>query len=613
MIFENFPYTNFHELNLDWLLQTCKQLAEEMATLRGDWSDFKAYVEDYFKNLDLDDEIKAAIKYQVDQMAADGTLDRIVTGVVARELPEYSAPVFVDSTEAMTDSKKVYVNTANGHIYAYNGSAFYDTGLSYAFDGSTVINDAGVLASDTDLNDLTGLNTFYYLTSASQYTNAPYYHPAGVLLVKTSFLTTTQIFLSTNDYFYSRHKVGNADWTAWKPVTYGTGRTLVNGDNLNAIEDVGVYLRPGSSSIQIDNQPEFIPPAYGAFLFVYLCTTVTIQYYVTFSATDHSRQAAFRYKTANTGWTDWKTDGFRNAGTVAANTDLNIYINAGWYWINGNPNMNLSNMPADIPSGSAALLKVYAWQNAIMQEMIKWRDGVICWRSSIDTGSTWNDWRTVAGKDAGSGGLANKKYIAFGDSITWSSVWSDGTIRQADYDDRIPTRVGAAVGVSDVINKGISNIGYVKQVDNKTILNYIQETDLTDASLITLACGRNDSNYTLETIMTALEACITYIKSVNKTAQIVIVQPTPHNQIDGEIAFTEQTAGGWSLDSFELAAKQIADSTGCAYVGWRECSYVWSWASFTGDQNNYAHPNASWLYGQLGAYLGGQVSKFFKM
>ena len=611
-LFEQFPYTNFHEMNQDWLLKVCRELAEEMAALKADWSDYKTYIDNYFKNLDIDDEIRDAVLLKVNQMAADGTLDSIISNVVARELPEFSAPVFVSGTSGMTDSTKVYVNTANGHVYAYNGTAFYDTGLSYAFDSSLVISSGGVLANNTDLDDLTSLNTVYYMTSSYTYDHAPHFGAPGMLLVKQDSLTTTQIFLGANNYFYSRRKVGSNAWTSWEPLNYGAGRTLANGEDLDDITTPGVYLRTGSSAIVIDNQPSFIPASYGAFVYVYVCTTVIVQQYITFSASDHSRQAAFRYKAVN-GWTDWKSDGFRNAGTVAANSDINDYINVGWYWINGNAQMNLTNMPADIPSGSAALLKVYVWQNVIMQEMIKWSDGIICWRSSLDLGSTWRDWRTIAGQYAGGGGLSGKKYIAFGDSITWSSVWSGGTISQASYDDRIPTRIGSACGISNILNMGISNIGYLFEVDNKTILDYIQQTDLTDAALITLACGRNDGGYSLTQIMSALQNCITYIKSQNKTCQIVILQPTPHNHTDGEIAFTETTSGGWSLDSFEAAAKTLAASTGCGYAGWRECSYVWSWASFTGDQGNYAHPNASWLYGQLGAYMGGKVSGFFKM
>ncbi len=612
MIFENFPYTNFHELNLDWLLQTCKQLAEEMATLRGDWSEMKDYIDNYFKNLDIDDEIKAAILEKVEEMAEDGTLDTIVTNVVARELPEYTAPVFVSGTAGMTDSKKIYVNTANGHIYAYNGSTFYDTGLSYAFDGSTVINNSKVLADNTDLDDLVQLNTVYYLSSERTYVNKPITMVAGIVLVYSAGATTTQLAISTTGTVVQRFKISDTAWTAWTPMTYGYGRSLVNGDDLDNITDPGVYVKPGSSSLVVNNLPGQTRQEYFAIIYVFKCRNTTIQTYISASGTDYAHFIATRYLAGST-WSAWRNIGYASYGLLPSGTDINSVIQSGWYYIDGSIGYVYTNMPADITTGHAAFLEVMTYNNIITQRMTKWSDGLTCIRSSANAGETWREWRTVAGKEAGGGGLADKQYIAFGDSITMSSVWADGTATQADYDDRIPTRVGAAVGVSDTVNMGVSNIGYLAQSGGEVILDVITRTDITNAALITLAGGRNDSNYSLTQIMTALQACITYIKTQNKSAQIVIVQPTPHNQTDGEIAFTEQTTGGWSLDSFEQAAKQLADSNGCAYVGWRECSLVWSWASFSGDRGNYAHMNASYLYGQLGAYLGGQVSKFFKM
>lgn len=35
-LYDNFPYTNFHELNLDWIVKTVKQIADEWSNLSGD-------------------------------------------------------------------------------------------------------------------------------------------------------------------------------------------------------------------------------------------------------------------------------------------------------------------------------------------------------------------------------------------------------------------------------------------------------------------------------------------------------------------------------------------------------------------------------------------------
>ena len=58
------PYTNFHELNQDWFLQEFnkllaqwKAMQKNFDSLQDAFNDLKSYVQDYFKNLDVQDEI----------------------------------------------------------------------------------------------------------------------------------------------------------------------------------------------------------------------------------------------------------------------------------------------------------------------------------------------------------------------------------------------------------------------------------------------------------------------------------------------------------------------------------------------------------------------------
>ena len=99
------------------------------------------YVNDYFTNLDVQDEINN----KLDDMARDGTLATLIAGVIGSV-----TPVFVDSTTNMTDTTKIYVLTTNGHIYAYNGSTFFDTGLVYNSDGNnTILTEYETTISDS--------------------------------------------------------------------------------------------------------------------------------------------------------------------------------------------------------------------------------------------------------------------------------------------------------------------------------------------------------------------------------------------------------------------------------------------------------------------------------
>ena len=96
MPFYQFPGSDFHDLNLDWLLQQMKAcLAEWTATktqweelsadnasfktqIEAEWDELKTYVENYFATLDLSDEVSA----KINQMAADGSLLLLIQATV---------------------------------------------------------------------------------------------------------------------------------------------------------------------------------------------------------------------------------------------------------------------------------------------------------------------------------------------------------------------------------------------------------------------------------------------------------------------------------------------------------------------------------------------------
>lgn len=77
-----FPGTNYHDLNLNWLLAQMKNCLAEWETTKGEWTalaadnaEFKEYVTNYLHNLDITQEISD----KIDALVEDGTLLRILT------------------------------------------------------------------------------------------------------------------------------------------------------------------------------------------------------------------------------------------------------------------------------------------------------------------------------------------------------------------------------------------------------------------------------------------------------------------------------------------------------------------------------------------------------
>lgn len=77
-----FPYTNFHEINLTWIIETVKNLTEEwiemqgkFTGLQGDFEELKKFVTDYFAKLEIDKEVRKIL----DEMKANGELSEIIS------------------------------------------------------------------------------------------------------------------------------------------------------------------------------------------------------------------------------------------------------------------------------------------------------------------------------------------------------------------------------------------------------------------------------------------------------------------------------------------------------------------------------------------------------
>lgn len=80
-LYEHWPYVNFHELNMDWIIKLIKNWQAEYAEYEKEWNDLneafeslKAYVNNYFDDLDIQTEVNN----KLEEMYLDGTLQTII-------------------------------------------------------------------------------------------------------------------------------------------------------------------------------------------------------------------------------------------------------------------------------------------------------------------------------------------------------------------------------------------------------------------------------------------------------------------------------------------------------------------------------------------------------
>lgn len=131
--------------------------------------DLQNFVNDYFNNLDVQDEINN----KLDQMTQSGELSNLIkpyldnlTNNVNQNINALNnkidtiltlTPQAVNSVDAMTDKSKLYLNIADGYWYYYNGSSFVQGGLYQ----SPNIPDNSITPDKLNINAYSKLKNIY--------------------------------------------------------------------------------------------------------------------------------------------------------------------------------------------------------------------------------------------------------------------------------------------------------------------------------------------------------------------------------------------------------------------------------------------------------------------
>ena len=177
-VFNQFPYTNFHEVNLDWLIAKVKDLLDDWNEYKTEMDLWKLSVDEqletfreWFDDLDVDEQVRQLIN----QMVRDGTLQQIIspmaTTVTENWLSDNLDPSVlpVDATlsieGAAADAKKT------GY---YVGGLASVNSCNYAFTDNQVTDMAGVHFSSkngvvTFNGTATGLSTFTLYFSYTEF------------------------------------------------------------------------------------------------------------------------------------------------------------------------------------------------------------------------------------------------------------------------------------------------------------------------------------------------------------------------------------------------------------------------------------------------------------
>lgn len=221
-----------YEEQLTWLCNYISQTLipsinndiEAIQELQGLYEDLQNYVNHYFDNLDVQEEIN----HKLDQMVANGTLTELIgryinplftefeNSITAQVNEQYSSinqlstetnklknmvesstnmnPLPAESSADMTDTARIYVNTTNGYWYYYDGEDWTQGGEYQATVSSDDIDELQAKKANkvihNNLNDLT--------TGVSGYLNTT----NGNIVSSNDYFTTDFIHLANGDVLH---------------------------------------------------------------------------------------------------------------------------------------------------------------------------------------------------------------------------------------------------------------------------------------------------------------------------------------------------------------------------------------------------------------------------
>ncbi len=102
-LFQNFPYTNFHEINLDQILKIVQNMQTEWESTKNEWNSLQEFVNNYFDNLDVSEEVLSALQ----KMADSGELNSIIDPVIVNQTSAWLASHITPTTPAVDNTLSV--------------------------------------------------------------------------------------------------------------------------------------------------------------------------------------------------------------------------------------------------------------------------------------------------------------------------------------------------------------------------------------------------------------------------------------------------------------------------------------------------------------------------
>lgn len=269
-----YPYTDYHELNLDWFLNEFKNLVDIWARTQQDWISMQEYIRDYFTNLNVQTEIDN----KINAMILDGTFGAIVEPFVTAALPAMVAGQLPDVVAAQIGSvvaaqigavvagqlPAIAAQAAADEVGTWL-AAHIDPDTGYVIDKSLTVSDAAADAKTVGdefagvIEDFTAISPDMYINPGT-ITDGGYISTTGEVTPSTGAAYSD--FISVNEFetlrFRNVYVQGSRAIVAYKDNQSAISAIAYNTTDTDIVATMPANTKYIRLTVRTGNTPEII-------------------------------------------------------------------------------------------------------------------------------------------------------------------------------------------------------------------------------------------------------------------------------------------------------------------------------------------------------------------
>ena len=228
------------------LFKTVKEMFDAQDNLVKNYKALYNFVNNYFSNLDVQEEINNKIK----NMANTGELTTLILPYIKE------SPVIVNSLDEMINHNYIYLLSTDGYLYSWNGTKFVKSGINYTYPTNAYVQKPYSLMTSNDL--ISSLNECgSYSVGVKDGDNCPADMPKGwtygnYMVVVDGYpggnkLSFIQHMYRKGEKRYNYRIINDNKASEWIPVdletiySHHSYRFMTSNDLISSLNECGSY------------------------------------------------------------------------------------------------------------------------------------------------------------------------------------------------------------------------------------------------------------------------------------------------------------------------------------------------------------------------------------